>query len=335
MWLTVHFVDVGQGDAIWINTADDGIDGNGIFEGTNIVIDGGPYSADTSNPVLPYIEDRGHHGAVIEALIMTHPHIDHYRGGESLSRHLEIKHFYDPGYPSTKSRYLSFLEAMRDGRTLNGVFEPPRAGVTHFGVQNFGDLDWGDEVEAKFLYSWPGSPTGLGSGNTVINNSSIVLRLKYGNHSFLFMGDAEGKDRHNNPSPSKYVEKILVEQFPASELKSTVLKIGHHGSETSSTTQFIQTVDPDVVVVQSGRKDFNTGPGTLFLPDDTTLQRYCCHNPATRIYRTDQNDGLDGLSESQAKDGDHIVIKTNGNEIVVEAQEGGQPFSANSCQPAC
>jgi len=45
MWLTVHYIDVGQGDAIWIHTADDGIDGNGIFEGKNIIIDGGPYSS--------------------------------------------------------------------------------------------------------------------------------------------------------------------------------------------------------------------------------------------------------------------------------------------------
>ena len=55
------FVDVGQGDAIWIQTDDDGIDGNGIFEGYTIVIDGGPYSADNSNPFLPYMEKQGHH----------------------------------------------------------------------------------------------------------------------------------------------------------------------------------------------------------------------------------------------------------------------------------
>jgi hypothetical protein len=55
-WLRIHFVDVGQGDAIWIQTYDDGIDGNGIFEGMNIVIDGGPDSADSRNVLLNYIE---------------------------------------------------------------------------------------------------------------------------------------------------------------------------------------------------------------------------------------------------------------------------------------
>jgi beta-lactamase superfamily II metal-dependent hydrolase len=57
--LTFHFVDVGQGDAIWIQTHDDGIDGKGIFEGYDTVIDGEPCLADVSNPLLPYMENCG------------------------------------------------------------------------------------------------------------------------------------------------------------------------------------------------------------------------------------------------------------------------------------
>jgi hypothetical protein len=60
MWLTVHFIDVGQGDAIWIHTADDSIDGNGIFEGKNIVIDGGPHSSSSDNPLRQYLETEAH-----------------------------------------------------------------------------------------------------------------------------------------------------------------------------------------------------------------------------------------------------------------------------------
>jgi hypothetical protein len=147
-FLKVHFVDAGQGDAIWIQTHDDGLDGNGRFEGHSIVIDGGPYSSDNGNPFRGYIEDVGHHGAVIEALIVTHPHTDHYRGAETISRHFEIKHYYDPGYPSDKSGYLSFLAAMQG--TENA---PPRAEFIHIGFDNFGVPDWGSELDAEFLYA--------------------------------------------------------------------------------------------------------------------------------------------------------------------------------------
>ena len=119
------------------------------------------------------------------------------------------------------------------------------------------------------MYAWDGDPGNvLGSESTENNNASIVLRLQYRDHVFLFMGDAEGKDREDTPGQAKYVEKVLLETVPA-KLKSTVLKIAHHGSETSSTIPFIQAVDPEIVIVQSGRKSFQ---GT-FLPDLSTLKR--------------------------------------------------------------
>lgn len=311
-FLEVHFVDVGQGDAIWIQTHDDGIDGNGRFEGYTIIIDGGPYSADTSNPLLPYLEQQSHHGANVKALIVTHPHTDHFRGAETISRHFDIEDYYDPGFPSALQSYQAFLAAMQG---TNG--EPPRAEHIHLG--EFSGMDWGSEVGVQVLYSWPRNNQGLGSGNTLVNNASIVLRLRYGQHVFLFMGDAEGKDREGSPGTPKYVEAQLLQSHP-SMLRANVLKIGHHGSETSSTIPFINAVDPDIVVVESGRKPF----GGRFLPDSTTLQRYCVHKSTTRIYRTDQNDEQDGLSESDAVDGDEIVIRTNGTgPIEVEAHEGG------------
>ncbi len=81
------------------------------------------------------------------------------------------------------------------------------------------------------------------------------------------MGDGEGKDREDPADTAQYVEGILLNEVDHSKLKSTVLKVGHHGSETSSTVPFIQAVDPEIVVVQSGRRSFN---GT-FIPDATTI----------------------------------------------------------------
>lgn len=323
-FLTIHYVDVGQGDAIWIQTHDDGIDGNGKFEGHSILIDGGPYSADESNPFLPYIESQGHHGADIEALFISHPHTDHFNGAKSISNHFRINHYYDPGYPSTVAAYTSFRNAMK-GTSRN----PGRAQNVHIGQENFGQINWGSELQVEVLYTWKGDPQNtLGSGNTEINNASIVLRVQYGNHVFLFMGDAEGKERDDDPATAQYVEKILLETVP-NRLKATVLKIAHHGSETSSTLPFIQAVDPDIVVVQSGRKSFS---GT-FLPDISTLQRYCDHNSNVRIYRTDQGDAEAGHTGRAAADGDHIVIRTNGaGQPQVQALQGGSPFTGSFCR---
>jgi competence protein ComEC len=322
-FLTVHFVDVGQGDAIWIQTFDDGIDGNGIFEGYSIIIDGGPYSSDSANPLLPYMENQGYHGADVEALIVTHPHDDHYSGAETVSRHFTVNHYYDPGYPESQasSSYVSFLKAMKGS---NG--NPPRAKHIHIGQANFGTLNWGNELKVEVLYSWNGDPQDiLGSDSNEENNASIVLRIQYGDHVFLLMGDAEGKDRSDDPATPKFVEKILLDNN-AAKLKATVLKIAHHGSETSSTLPFIQAVNPDIVVVQSGRKKF----GTRYLPDISTLQRYCTHNPNVKIYRTDQGD--EGLSTKAAVDGDNIIIRTNGSgQPQVQVFQHCQPFTGNFC----
>jgi hypothetical protein len=124
------------------------------------------------------------------------------------------------------------------------------------------------------------------------------------------MGDAECKDRHDDPQTAKYVEARLLSSVPQ-KLKSTVLKIAHHGSETSSTLPFIDAVSPEIVVVQSGRKSF----GGTFLPDASTLNRYCAHNPQVRIFRTDQDDHKSG-EERDAVDGDHIVMRTNGRDPI-------------------
>jgi beta-lactamase superfamily II metal-dependent hydrolase len=323
-WVEVHFVDVGQGDGIWIHTHDDGIAGNGVFEGRNIVIDGGPDSSDSKNMMLSYLRAQAHHDAVLDALFVSHPHIDHYPGAEGLVRHFQVSAYYDPGYPKGGTAYPAFLAEVRQ-ETANG--QPTKVLL---GTSNFGNLDWGSEVQAEVLYSYPGNDTGLGSGNTLENNASIVLKLTYGNHSFLFMGDAEGKDRDDSADTPQYAEKILLATVP-SKLKSTVLKIAHHGSETSSTLAFLQAVSPEIVVVSSGRKSFS---GT-FLPDKSTLRRYCCHNPAIRIFRTDQNDEAEGLTSATDTDNDHIIIRTNGTTLEVKALENGQPFQVSSCEPGC
>ena len=110
-FLQVHFVDVGQGDGIWIHTFDDGI-ANGRFEGKNIVIDGGPDAADDENLLRRYIENQGHHNAIIDALIVSHPHDDHYPGADGILRHFDVRAYYDPGFPKMGVSYPAFLASV-------------------------------------------------------------------------------------------------------------------------------------------------------------------------------------------------------------------------------
>jgi beta-lactamase superfamily II metal-dependent hydrolase len=320
-WLEIHVVDVGQGDGIWIHTWDDGIPGNGIYEGRNIVIDGGPDASEAKNAFLHYLLDRAHEGAVIDAMIITHPHDDHYPGAEGILRHFDVREYYDSGYPKQGSRWAAFL-ALVDAERVGGT-----PVIRHHGRAELGAPDWGRELSARFLWAWDGSAAGLGSGNTLENNASIVLRIDYGTQSILLMGDAEGKDRDDQPDTPRYVERWLLDSVGAAGLHATVLKVAHHGSETSSTTPFIAAVDPRIVLVSSGRKSF----GGTYLPDRTTLARYCAHDPATRIYRTDQDDAAEGRTTQDDADGDDIVVRTNGRVTLVEAHSGGHAITPTIC----
>lgn len=320
-WLEVHVVDVGQGDGIWIHTPDDGIAGNGIFEGRNIVIDGGPDGSDARNALLRYLERQAPRGAIIDALIVTHPHDDHYPGALGVLRRYQVREYYDAGYPSEKEKYVSFRRAVA-AETADGADI-----VQRIGRARFGQPDWGRELGVKFLYAYD-STADLGSGSTKENNASIVLRIAYGTQSFLFMGDAEGKNRTGDVNSARFVERWLLDNVGATALRSTVLKVAHHGSETSSTVPFIRAVDPRVVIVASGRRKY----GTRFLPDATTLRRYCDHSPAIRIYRTDEGDAAEGRTGATDADGDHIVVRTNGNVLLVDAYSAGTRVTPTTCE---
>lgn len=329
--LEVHFVDVGQGDAIWIRTHDDGVGGNGIFEGKNVIIDGGPNSADHSNELLKYLQEpnNAHHGAVIDALILSHPHTDHFRGADTMFRHFDIASYYDAGFDSSLSSYAAYL-SQAEGETLSGG-APAKIMV---GGDEFEPLDLGSEVKAEFLYVYDAAAGhDLGSGNTEVNNSSLVFRLEYGEHVFLFMGDAEGKHRDDDgDEDAMFVERILLDDVSAEKLRANVLKAGHHGSESGSTEEFLKVVKPEVVVVQSGRQSF----GGTFLPDGSTLERICCLDPAPRIFRTDQGDEGAGLTGANDTDGDHVVIRSNGaGDLDVAALSGGASIAMTDCEPGC
>ena len=301
--LRVHFVDVGQGDAIWIQ----GPAGEGSDSDVNIIIDGGPHRG-TDNRLLTYLAKYGvPPDSVIDYLILTHPHEDHYPGLIDILDKYQVKTIIDSGFPKTGPKFRKFLDAAQ-----NEKFNGKAAEFVQLRKQPGFQMKLDGELHAKIVTADSAGATGLGSDNTRENNASIVVRLAYRNISFLFMGDAEGKDREETPDKSHFAEPIVLAKLNP-DLHATVLKAAHHGSETGSTTKLIHDVSPEVVVIMSGRKKFRT----RFLPDDSVIKRFQTELPGVVVMRTDQDDEKQGLTTTNDFDGDDILAFTDGDSLEV------------------
>jgi beta-lactamase superfamily II metal-dependent hydrolase len=299
--LRISFIDVGQGDAIWIRTPDTG-------QGSkNILIDGGP-DRGRQNRLTTYLQTYGVlPGAVIDYVIVTHPHDDHYPALIDVLAQYQVATVIDSGYPKA-GEYAGFL-ALARAETVNG--RP--AQVVDLRHATDVPLDWGRGVTARIVYTDSADARDMGSHNTRENNASAVIRLELGAFSFLFMGDAEGKTRKGPPETARFVERVLLGRFSPAELRATVLKAGHHGSETGSTLPFLRAVQPKVVVVMTGRRSFNG----RFLPDEDVIERYEELDPDVLILRTDDKDEDEGHTTKDDQDGDDIYMRTDGRTLRV------------------
>lgn len=215
--LNVFFIDVGQGDAQYIE----------LPNGKNVLIDGGP----SNGKVLEFLLKRG--VKKIDHLVLTHPHADHYGGLAEVFEKLQVDNFYDtrienPG--ASGDDVLRGLAGKEPG--CKTLYPAP------------GDrLSWDPSVETKVFHGCP-QPTPLPEDpkkiSAAINNCSIVLKLSQGENSVLFAGDAQGE-----------VEDAMVARY-GSELSATVLKVPHHASRYSSTTAFLAAVSPRYAVIPVG-----------------------------------------------------------------------------------
>ncbi|MDP8214151.1 MAG: MBL fold metallo-hydrolase [Candidatus Euphemobacter frigidus] len=150
-------VDVGHGDCIWIKTPDDGIKGNGKYEGYNIIIDGGPSSRRIVD-ILPPLGLR--YGSVIQWMINTHAHNDHYRGLIGMLDIYRVKRVLDPGYQSGGTAFGAFCwkALIEPGNT----FYSPAIGIpTIPGLKSLSQsvpckLDWGEGTGRGDTLQQPG-----------------------------------------------------------------------------------------------------------------------------------------------------------------------------------
>lgn len=122
----------------------------------------------------------------------------------------------------------------------------------------------------------------------------------------------------------------LLETVPE-RLRATVIKAGHHGSNTSTSAAFLAAVRPKVVVISSGVRAYNGE----FLPTEQTLKRLCCLSPRPSIYRTDYEDREEGRTTKTDQDADHVVIRTNGKQLRVTQYSSGVEVGEWACDMEC
>lgn len=224
----IHFFDVGQGDAIYVRTA----------ENHDILIDGGPDDTVLSKlgEAMPFYDRE------IDIVIVSHPHADHISGLISVLQNYKVKNVYLSGASHTTYEYLELL------RQLAKRPETRKVKVDHPIT-----LQLGDETALSFLYpdfdvADINAPQFT---NSNLNNTSLVVKMTRKGRSVLFTGDIE-KDAE---------EYMLSKKM---DVSADVLKVAHQGSRTSSAEPFLRAVHPRFAVISVGKNVYeHPHPDTL------------------------------------------------------------------------
>lgn len=244
--LQIWFLDVGQADSILIQNGD-----------ANMLIDAG--NNEDGKKLVSYFQSLGIES--FQYVIGTHAHEDHIGGMDDIIDNFDIDTFYMPDAITTTATFESVLDSLE---AKNIAFQTPSIDSI-FKLGN---------ATIDVLY--------VGTDDSDLNNTSIVLKLTYGNTSILFMGDAE-----------KEVETIIEKK----DISADVLKVGHHGSNTSSSKTFLEKVNPSYAIISVG-----TG-NSYGHPSNTTIQNL--ENQNIQIYRTDENGTI-----IMTSDGTNITFQT-------------------------
>lgn len=246
--LKVHYLDVDQGDSIFIE----------LPNNETMLIDAA--ESYQSENIINYLKNLNYQK--IDYVIGTHPHTDHIGGLKDIINTFEIGKIYMPKVVSTTKTYESLLMAIKD---KNLKINTAKAGTSIIDT---------DALKINILA--PNNST-----YTELNNYSVVTKITYGTTKFLFMGDAE-----------KLSENEIKENVTAD-----VIKIGHHGSNTSSSIDFIKKVNAKYGIISVGLNNkYN-------LPKEETITNW--ENSGTKIYLTSTNGTIRASS-----DGTNIKIES-------------------------
>ena len=233
-YLTVYFIDVGQGDCILVNV-----------NGYNLLIDSGPSSARKS--LLGYLDKLSI--SKFDYVIATHPHEDHIGNMDAIIRKYHIGKFLAPKVTASTLTFENMVTALNDKNLKISVIST-----------GSNSINLGKETSIMF-YTLPNLNT-----DDELNLYSPIIKLTYKNISFLFTGDAELKN-----------EEFLIKN--EINLRSHILKIGHHGSSSSTCEAFLNSVNPKVAIISVGSNNKYGHPA------DSTLN--LLKNYHIKLYRTD------------------------------------------------
>jgi competence protein ComEC len=257
----LHMIDVGQGDAIALRTAH----GHWVLFDAGRGWRGGDAGRST---ILPYL---GRRGGSLDLFVLSHPHTDHVGGAASVLRALRPMEYVDAGFPGPADAYRASLGAAKDAHVRWARAHP-------------GDSVFVDGVSITFL-----APDSAWTAALVDPNlASVVALVRVGHVRMLLMGDAEGPE-----------EEWLLRHYPDA-LQADILKVGHHGSSTSTTPDFLAAVRPRVALV-------SVGAGNSYHLPSTGIMRALAAQGA-QVLRTDR------LGTIVARtDGQHIFLDAAGD----------------------
>ena len=260
---TVYFIDVGQADSELI-----------VCDGHAMLIDGGNVA--DSSLIYSFLDKHG--VSHLDYMIATHAHEDHVGGLAGALNYATVGAAYCP-VPSFDSKafanFLKYLDEQGVTVTVPGCGDSFKLGGAD--VTILGPMKASDEP----------------------NNTSIVIKVTYGDTSFLFTGDAERAEEQD----------ILAAGY---DLSATVLKVGHHGSETSTAYPFLREIMPRYAVISCGENNIYGHP------DDNTLSRL--RDADVTVYRTD----MQGT----------IVCTSDGNAVSFSTERNATTQTNPTAQPA-